>query len=61
MFPAGFERAFPTRELPHTHTLGREATGIGLSLFTSLEFKQVECYVTSSNVFLCSRAIRLIY
>ena len=56
MFPAGFEPTVPTRELPQTHTLGREATGIGLSLFTSLKFKQVECYATSSNVifmFLC--------
>jgi len=29
--PAGFEPAIPASERPHTHSLGRAATGIGLS------------------------------
>ena len=29
MLPAGLEPAFPTSELPHTHTLDRAATHVG--------------------------------
>ena len=30
MPPAGFERIIPASERPHTHALGRAATGIGV-------------------------------
>jgi hypothetical protein len=36
MHPMGFEPAIPESELPQTHALDLEATGIGVTMFISI-------------------------
>jgi hypothetical protein len=43
MLSAGFERAVPTNERPHTHAVDREATGIGSCVLFGVQITNTAC------------------
>jgi hypothetical protein len=45
MTPSGFKPIIPASEIPHAHSLDREATGIGTTLLKEANMSKYELYL----------------